>query len=296
MNRLSTEKRARIIGCLVEGMSIRATVRVTGAAKNTVAKLLVDLGEACSAYMNGTLVDLACRRIECDEIWSFVYAKAKNVPVERQGEPGVGDVWTWVAIDAETKLVPSYLVGDRSAYTGYRFLTDLAGRLANRVQLTTDGPKAYLGAVEGAFGSEIDYAMLVKIYGHDQNERRYSPPECLGTEVVPIQGDPDPDLISTSYVERQNLTMRMGMRRFTRLTNAFSKKAENLAAAVSLHFMYYNFGRVHASLANPYPQTPAMAAGVADHVWALKEIAGLLDREVLAKGFSMSPAGAILTA
>jgi IS1 family transposase len=277
MNRLSTEKRAKVIGCLVEGMSIRATCRVTGAAKNTVTKLLVDLGEACSAYMNETLVDLPCRRIECDEIWSFVYAKAKNMPPELLGTFGYGDVWTWVAIDADTKLVPAYLIGRRDAADAYRFMSDLAGRLKNRVQLTTDGHAVYLMAVEGAFGSDVDYAMLQKIYGiPPEAETRYSPAECTGVDVRIIQGDPDPGLISTSYVERQNLTMRMGMRRFTRLTNAFSKKVENLTAAVSLHFFHYNFARPHASLANPYPRTPAMAAGIADHAWTLTEIVGLV--------------------
>ena len=278
MNRLSTEKRGHVVGCLVEGMSIRATCRVTGAAKNTVTKLLVDLGEACSAYMNETLVDLPSRRIECDEIWSFVYAKAKNMPPELVGTFGYGDVWTWVAIDADTKLVPAYLIGRRDATDAYRFMSDLAGRLKNRVQLTTDGHSVYLMAVEGAFGSDVDYAMLQKIYGiPPEAETRYSPAECTGVDVRVIQGDPDPELISTSYVERQNLTMRMGMRRFTRLTNAFSKKVENLTAAVSLHFFHYNFARAHASLAKPYPRTPAMATEIADHMWTLSEIAGLLD-------------------
>jgi IS1 family transposase len=277
MNRLSTEKRAQIIGCLVEGMSIRATVRVTGAAKNTVTKLLVDLGDAASAYMNETLVDLPCKVIECDEIWSFCHAKAKNVPAEHRDEWGYGDVWTWVGIDADTKLVPSYLVGDRGAGSAYIFMSDLAARLANRVQLTSDGHRVYASAVEGAFGPDVDYAMLVKLYGSSpEADTRYSPAECIGVDVRVIQGDPDPERISTSYVERQNLTMRMGMRRFTRLTNAFSKKVENLAAAVSLHFLHYNFVRPHKTLSKPYPTTPAMAAGVADHVWTLEEIAGLL--------------------
>jgi IS1 family transposase len=280
MNRLSTEKRAQIIGCLVEGMSIRATVRVTGAAKNTVSKLLVDLGEACSAYMNENLVDLGSQRIECDEIWAFCYAKAKNVPAELKGQSGFGDVWTWVAIDADTKLVPSYYVGDHTMQAAYGFISDLAGRLRNRVQLSTDGNKMYLVAVERSFGADIDYAMVTKIYadgGH--HERGYSPPECEGVEKRIVMGEPDEGLISTSYVERQNLTMRMSMRRFTRLTNAFSKKAENLAAAVSLHFMHYNFARTHQSLKTEqgYQQTPAMAAGIADHVWTLQEIARLLD-------------------
>jgi IS1 family transposase len=278
MNRLSTEKRAQIIGCLVEEMSIRATVRITGAAKNTVTKLLVDLGCACSEYQDEVLRDLTCQYLQFDEIWSFVYSKTKNVPEDHADEFGYGDVWTWVALDAETKLVPSWLVGDRDGDDAKAFVSDVASRLTSSVQLTTDGHKAYLEAVEQAFGSDIDYAVLYKIYGTEQtNEKRYSPAKCLGTETKVVQGQPDPDHISTSYVERQNLTMRMGMRRFTRLTNGFSKKVENLACAVSLHFMYYNFARPHKSLANPYPQTPAMAAGVTDHVWTLEEIAGLLD-------------------
>lgn len=280
MNRLSTERRAQVIGCLVEGNSIRATVRMTGAAKNTVTKLLVDIGEAASAYMNETLVDLPTKVVECDEIWSFCHAKARNVPADRAGEFGYGDVWTWVALDADTKLVPTFFVGKRDATDAMRFMTDLAGRLSGqaRVQITTDGHAPYIMAVERAFGSDVDYAMLVKIYGTTpESERRYSPAECIGTDVRVMQGDPDPSRISTSYVERQNLTMRMGMRRFTRLTNGFSKKVENLTAAVSLHFLHYNFARPHKSLSKPYPTTPAMAAGVADHVWTLTEIAGLLD-------------------
>jgi len=278
MNRLSTEERAKVIGCLVEGMSIRATVRVTGAAKNTVTKLLVDLGKACSEYQDRTLRDLPCKRLQFDEIWSFCYAKAKNVPEEHEGEFGYGDIWTWVALDADTKLVPSWFVGSRNTEDATIFVNDVASRVKGHVQLTTDGHAPYLEAVDYAFGPEIDYAVLQKIYGSDpQGQKRYSPATCLGTEMKVIKGNPDPAHISTSYVERQNLTMRMSMRRFTRLTNAFSKKAENLAAAVSLHFMYYNFGRVHKSLANPYPRTPAMAAGIADHVWTLQEIAGLLD-------------------
>jgi IS1 family transposase len=276
MNRLSTERRAQVIGCLVEGNSIRATVRMTGAAKNTVTKLLLDIGEAASAYMNENLVDLPCKRLQVDEIWSFVYAKNRNVPTEKLME--AGDIWTWVALDADTKLVPSYLVGDRNTGTGYRFLTDVAGRLRNRVQLSTDGHSMYLNLVERTFGIDVDYAMVVKHYGQPlDSEPRYSPPECIGVEKRIIRGDPDPAHISTSYVERQNLTMRMGIQRMTRLTNAFSKKAENLAAAVSLHFLHYNFARPHKSLSKPYPTTPAMAAGVADRVWKLEEIAGLLD-------------------
>ncbi len=283
MNRLSTERRAQIIGCLAEGMSIRATVRVTGAAKNTVTKLLVDLGQACADYQDGVLTDLPCTVIECDEIWSFCYSKQKNVPEEHRGTFGYGDVWTWTAICADTKLVPSWLVGERTTNEAYFFLADLKSRLSERVQLTTDGHKAYLRAVDAVFGDDLDYAMLHKIYGGPEgtdNERRYSPAVCTGTEKRVIAGDPDAARISTSYVERQNLTMRMGMRRFTRLTNGFSKKVENLAHAVSLHYMHYNFARPHKTLTkknNGYPTTPAMAAGVADHVWTLTEIAGLLD-------------------
>ncbi len=276
MNRLTTTKRAQIIGCLTEGMSIRATVRVTGAAKNTVAKLLSDMGRVCREYQDRDLHNLPCKRLQCDEIWSFCYAKQKNVPTELKGVFGYGDVWTWTAICADTKLVPAWLVANRSALAGRVFMEDLASRLTGRVQLTTDGHKAYLEAVEGAFGADVDYAMLIKLYGEPQAKeahRKYSPAECTGIQVVRVQGDPDGKHISTSYAERQNLTMRMSMRRFTRLTNAFSKKVENLEAAVSLHFMWYNFGRIHRTLR----VTPAVAAGVADHIWSLEEIAGLLD-------------------
>jgi IS1 family transposase len=266
-----------VVKCLVEGNSIRATVRLTGVAKNTVSKLLVDLGAACSDYQDRVLRDLPCRRIQADEIWSFCNSKAKNVPAEHQGEFGWGDVWTWTTIDADTKLVPCWLIGDRSAATAIELMDDLRGRLANRVQLTTDGHRAYLEAVEGAFGSNVGYAQIIKLYGNDpEPDKRYSPAKCLGIEVHRISGNPRAADVSTSYVERQNLTMRMGMRRFTRLTNAFSRKVENLAAAVSLHFMFYNFARPHKTLANPYPRTPAMAAGVADHVWKIEEIVGLL--------------------
>jgi IS1 family transposase len=280
MNRLSTEQRTRIIGCLVEGMSIRATVRITGAAKNTVAKLLVDLGRACSEYQDGEMVHLSCERLQVDEIWSFIGAKAKNVKPDHDVD--FGDVWTFVAIDADTKLVPSWLVGQRNADEAAILLHDLRSRLDNRVQLTTDGHHMYLSAVAEAFADDVDYAMLIKLYGPSPStpETRYSPAPYTGTKVNKIAGVPDPAHISTSYVERQNLTMRMGMRRFTRLTNAFSRKAENLAAAVSLHFMHYNYARPHQTLTkarNGYPTTPAMAAGVADHVWTLTEIAALLD-------------------
>jgi IS1 family transposase len=277
MNRLSTEKRAQILSMLVEGSSVRATSRMAGVAINTVQKLLLDVGEACTAYQDRVFVDLPCKTIQCDEIWSFVYAKAKNVPADREGEFGVGDVWTWTAICADTKLVPSWFIGSRSAEDGFLFLMDLKGRLANRVQLTTDGHKAYPAAMSFSFGTDVDWAVLQKIYGQDKTERRYSPPICTGMDIRVKRGKPDPTKISTSYVERQNLTMRMGMRRFTRLTNGFSKKIENHIAAVAIHFMHYNFVRPHTTLANPYPRTPAMAAGVSDHVWSMTEIAALLD-------------------
>lgn len=277
MNRLSTEKRAQIVGALVEGNSIRATVRMTGAAKNTITKLLVDLGQACSDYQDEAMQNLPCTNLQCDEIWAFCYAKQRNVPEEHKGTFGYGDVWTWTAICADTKLVPTWLVGERTLPDARVFMNDLASRLKNRVQLTTDGWNAYLTAVDLAFGWQgLDYAQLIKLYGSPEgqgNERRYSPVECTGAEKRPIRGLPDERKISTSYVERQNLTMRMGMRRFTRLTNGFSKKIENLTAAVALHYMNYNFVRVHQTTKT----TPAMAAGVADHKWTTHEIAALLD-------------------
>lgn len=276
MNKLNSQRRSQVVAALVEGNSIRATCRMTGAAKGTVLKLLVDLGSACERYQDVTLRDLKCRRIQCDEIWAFCYAKAKNVPEEHAGEWGYGDLWTWTAIDAETKLVPSWAVGRRDAFTGHAFIRDLASRMAHRVQLTTDGHKVYLEAVEGAFGADVDYAMLVKMYGGDsgrESEARYSPAQCLGTRTVCIAGRPAPEHISTSFSERQNLTMRMSMRRFTRLTNAFSKKVDNHKAAVALHYMHYNFARIHQTLR----VTPAMEAGISDHVWSIEEIVGLLD-------------------
>lgn len=282
MNRLSTERRGQVIACLCEGMSIRATVRVTGAAKNTIVKLLADLGDACSAYQDRTLRNLPTTRVECDEIWSFCYAKAKNVPVKYEDEFGYGDVWTWTAIDADSKLVPSWLVGKRDNRDCCTFLADLRSRLrTGRIQITTDGLASYLAVVEPLFGSNrTDYAQLIKMYGEGGDaERRYSPATCTGVEARIVTGDPNRALISTSYVERQNLTMRMGMRRFTRLTNAFSKKVENHAHAVSLHFMHYNFARPHQTLTkrNGRPTSPAMASGKAEHVWSVWEIAGLLD-------------------
>jgi IS1 family transposase len=274
MNKLPAAKRVQIVSALVEGNSVRATCRMTGAAKGTVLKLLRDLGCACREYQDRTLRNLPCERIQCDEIWSFCYAKEKNVPKNKRGQFGYGNVWTWTALCADTKLVPSFCIGGRDAGTAYTFMDDLAGRLRRRVQLTTDGHGAYLRAVEDAFGSEIDYAMLVKLYGEDlTDETRYSPAKCTGCRREPKTGNPDPLHISTSYVERQNLTMRMSMRRFTRLTNGFSKKVQNLEHAVSLHFMHYNFCRKHQTIGT----SPAVAAGVAGHVWSLEELVGLLD-------------------
>lgn len=275
MNKLSIEKRAQILRCLVDGNSIRATCRIVGASKGAVTKLLVEAGRACSVYQNKVMNDLTCTKIQCDEIWSFVYAKEKNASDKMKERGQAGDVWTWTAICADTKLVPCWFVGSRDAGAAYHFIHDLAARLKNRVQLTTDGHRAYLNAVEDAFGGNIDYAMLVKLYGNapeHPDATKYSPAMCLGSRVATISGNPAYEDISTSYAERQNLTMRMGMRRFTRLTNAFSKKVENHEAAVALHFMYYNFCRIHQSLR----VTPAMAAKVTDHVWEIEEIVSLL--------------------
>lgn len=272
MNRLTIEKRVQVILALVEGNSLRSTVRMTGTAMNTIQKLLADLGTACMEYQDKAMRNLTCKHIQCDEIWQFCYAKDKNVPADKRGIFGFGDVWTWVALDADTKLVPSFTIGTRGAQTAKRFMDDLASRLANRVQLTTDGHRAYLEAVEGAFGSGIDYAMLVKLYGNDRaGEARYSPAECIGCREIGVTGRPDPKHISTSFVERQNLTMRMSMRRFTRLTNGFSKKVDNLYYSVALDYMWYNFARVHKTLR----VTPAMEAGIADHVWTIEEIVRL---------------------
>lgn len=276
MNRLSNERRAQVVRALIEGNSIRSTSRMTGVAINTVVKLLIDLGGTCAEYHDQNVREVPSRRIQCDEIWSFCYAKQKNVPLGKQGGFGFGDVWTWTAIDADSKLCVSWLVGGRDSGWALEFMDDVASRLQYRVQLTTDGHKAYLIAVEDAFGSNVDYATLQKLYGKAQKEEetRYSPAVCTGVKLDVIQGDPDPKHISTSYVERQNLTMRMGMRRFTRLTNAFSKKIENHMCAVALYFMHYNFCRAHQTLKT----TPAVAAGLADHVWSIEELVALLER------------------
>lgn len=280
MNKLSTEKQGQVVAALVEGNSIRATVRMTGVSKNTIAKLLVELGAACADYLDKALVNLNCKRIQCDEIWSFCYAKEKNVPQEFQGKFGYGNVWTWVAMDADTKLIAAWMIGARDAGTAYAFVQDLAKRLSHRIQLTTDGHRAYLSAIEDAFGSEIDYAMLVKLYGSDrETEATYSPSECIGCREVIISGSPEAKHISTSYIERQNLTMRMSMRRFTRLTNAFSKKLENHIASLAIHYMHYNFCRVHQTLR----VTPAMEAGIASHVWSIGELVALLNPQAESK-------------
>jgi IS1 family transposase len=273
-NVLSTEKRVSIISALVEGVSVRAAARMFDVSKDTVMKLGVDLGEACARYQDEALRELPCRRLQVDEVWSFVYAKQKNVPQDRLGEFGVGDVWTFTAIDAETKLIPSFLVGSRDAGCATEFLQDVAGRLASRVQLTTDGHKMYLSAVEEAFGGAIDYAQLVKMYGAapEGPEIRYSPAECIGCERTAVVGQPDPAHVSTSYVERSNLTVRMSVRRFTRLTNAFSKKLRNHAAAVGLFTAHYNFCRLHQTIRC----TPAMAAGVTSRLWSIADLVGLL--------------------
>jgi IS1 family transposase len=271
---LDSTRRAQVIRCLIEGSSINSTVRMTGVAKNTVLKLLVEIGSACSAFLDERMRNLQCRRLQADEAWSFCYCKQKQVTPEMSEERIAGDVWVWAAIDADTKLIPCWLLGKRDAGCAAEFIQDLANRLANRVQLTTDGPKVYINAVIDAFADEIDYAVLHKIYGTEPaNEARYSPARCIGCETQEVLGRPDPKHISTSYIERANLTMRMSMRRFTRLTNAFSKKIENHSAAVALYMMYYNFGRKHLTLGT----TPAVKAGLTDHVWSIEEIIGLLE-------------------
>lgn len=275
MNQLDSGKRAQAIAALVEGNSVRSVSRMTGIARNTLLSLLFETGMACAEFQDTALRNLKCQRVQCDEIWSFVGAKDKNVPAEKQGQFGYGSVWTWTALDADTKLICTWMVGSRDGNAASEFIKDLASRLSNRIQLTTDGHVVYANAVERAFGADIDYAMLVKVYGSNpEPETRYSPPEVISCRAVEITGKPDPKHISTSYVERQNLTMRMHMRRFTRLTNGFSKKLENHIAAISLHFMYYNFVRIHQTLR----VTPTMAAGVTDRVWEISDIVALLDQ------------------
>ncbi len=282
MNKSSPERRAQILQMMVEGVSIRAIARMTGSSKNTIVKLLSDAGNACAEYQNKHLRNLQSERVQADEIWSFVYSKQKNVPADKRGHFGYGDVWTWTALDADSKLMITWHVGTRDADAAYEFMLDVADRLAHRIQLTTDGHGAYLNAVVGAFGNAIDYAQLVKKYGTAiEAEKRYSPAVCLGAERKVVHGNPDRDHISTSYVERANLSMRMGMRRFTRLTNAFSKKLENHMHALSIYFMHYNFVRIHQTLRC----TPAMEAHVTDRLWSLEDMVALVDEwEVRRKG------------
>jgi IS1 family transposase len=283
MNNLSIADKSRIVSALVEGNSIRAIVRMTGFSHNTIAKLLVELGEACDAFHDKNVRKVASKRVQCDEIWSFVGAKAKNVPRDKDGQ--WGDVWTWTALDADTKLMISYAVGNRGAETANYFMEDLASRVASRIQITTDGHKVYAQAIEGAFGADVDYAMLIKLYGNDSFDRRYSTGDCIGTRTAVLSGSPDPLHISTSFVERQNLTMRMSMRRFTRLTNAFSKKVDNHAAAIALHFMHYNFCRVHKTLR----VTPAMEAGLAHRVWTVEELVSIMPEPTAKKRGTYQP-------
>lgn len=275
MNRLDRKARAQILQLLCEGMAIRAVSRATGASKNTIIKLLVSAGEACLEYQHRTLRDLPCTKLQLDEIWSFIYAKNDNVKEAKNAPPVAGDVWTWTAICADTKLLVSWLLGPRDLESAIAFTSDLKSRLANRVQITSDGHRPYLTAVDIVFGDDVDYAMLVKLYGADpQAETRYSPAKCIGARKEPKIGKPDPKHVSTSYAERSNLTMRMHMRRFTRLTNAFSKKVDNHAAAIALHTMYYNFVRIHQTLR----VTPAMAAGVTDKLWEVTDIVELVEQ------------------
>ena len=277
MNKLTHEQRVQAVNCLIEGCSIRATVRMTGIAKKTVMRLLREVGEVCESYQDRMLRNLRCRRIQVDELWGFNYCKAKNVTPEiAEKVLNAGDVWLWVAIDPESKLVPCWTLGDRGAQTAFSFIHDLKDRLANRVQLTSDGHRVYLTAVESAFGSDVDYAMLVKIFGREQElDTRYSPPECIGTQLAVITGIPNPKHISTSMVERQNWSVRTAMRRYTRLSNGFSRKIENHAAAVALNYFAYNFIKIHRTLR----MSPAMAAGVTDHLWSISDLVDLWESE-----------------
>lgn len=283
MNYLSTDDRTCIIAALVEGNSIRSVSRMTGFSQNTITKLLVDLGDACAKYHDAHVRGLKSKHVQCDEIWSFVGAKQKNVPEEKA--EAWGDVWTWTAIDADSKLIVSYLLGQRGPRWARAFMEDVASRIDGRIQLTTDGLKMYGEAVEGAFGMDVDYAMLIKLYGSDSFDTKYSPGDCIGTQTAVLQGNPDPQHISTSFIERQNLTMRMSIRRFTRLTNGFSKKIDNHYAAIALHFMHYNFCRIHKTLR----VTPAMEAGVSGHVWSIEELVAIMPEPVTKKRGSYKP-------
>lgn len=273
MNKLDTAKRSQIVSAIVEGCSIRSIVLMTGASKNTIVKLLVELGAACADYMDKNLVNLSCKRVQVDEIWSFCYAKQKNVTAEIKAKnPAAGDVWTWVAIDADTKLIPSWIVWPRDGTTAQVFVNDFVKRLANRIQLTSDGLDVHLNAVEKAFHGHVDYAQLVKLYNDtSEGQKRYSPADCIGCKPQTVDGYPYPKHISTSYIERQYLTLRMSMRRYTRLTNAFSKKIENHVATLAIFYMHYNFVRIHETLR----VTPAMAAFVTDRLWSIEDLLAL---------------------
>jgi len=281
MNKLPNEKRAQVLQMMAEGLALRAITRLTGISRTTLQKLLEDAGQAFSEYQDCVLMNLPCKRVQVDEAWSFCYAKQKNVPTAKTAPDGAGDIWTWVGLDADTKLVASFHVGGRDSEAAMTFMDDLAKRLANRVQLTSDGHKPYLEAIEGAFGGDIDYATLVKIYGAaPEGQRRYSPAICTGAHKHRVEGNPDPKHVSTSFVERQNLSMRMGNRRMMRLTNAFSKKAENHAHMMAIYFMHYNFVRIHQTM----KVTPAMAAGVTPKLWEMSDMAKELEDWELKSG------------
>jgi IS1 family transposase len=290
MNKLPLAKRVLILNMLVEGSSMRSISRVADVSINTVTKMLVDAGEACAKYHDQNVRSVTASRVQCDEIWAFCYAKQKNVETAKAAPDGAGDVWTWTALDADSKLIVSYFVGDRSGQSAIALMDDLRSRLENRVQLTTDGHRAYLDAVEGAFGGDVDYAQLVKLYGEspESMKGRYSPAECIGARKDAIEGNPDMAHVSTSYVERQNLNMRMGMRRFTRLTNAFSKKLENHCHTLALYFMFYNFVRIHKTV----KMSPAMAAGVTGKLWSMEDVAALCEAKAPAKRGSYKKAAA----
>lgn len=277
VNKLPVQKRVQILSMLCEGSSLRSTSRVCDVSINTVSKILVDAGKVCAAYHDQYVRGLTCKRVQCDEIWSFCYSKQRNVKGAKAAPEGAGNVWTWTALDADTKLICTWAVGGRDAESARNIMEDLQSRIKTRMQLTTDGLRLYLDAVQEAFGADgVDYAQLVKIFGAAPgagDERRYSPAQCIGAKKVPVDGNPDTKHISTSYVERQNLNMRMGMRRFTRLTNAFSKKLENHCHALALYFMFYNFARIHKTL----KVSPAMAAGVTDKLWSMEDIVALID-------------------